>query len=594
VFAPISAIFGLLFLASTLSNGIRLVELPAQENVVEIVAGYTSGELKDFLSTAAANTLLFDAYAAGGNIAIIHERDRIALRITAPKWSLPVLFDRLPALFREFPPPGKGDKGADPSSPDFVARIEEEIRNALLGPARPAVDYATGDAFILISEPAPGTLRDALGAIPKRGVVIPPDETVSRFPGERTLRFKSDLPVGGVIFASPIPSVYYKQWYSVLLLDRLIRRVVPLAPKTTLPLTARPNYYRLEVEVPSGQFPEAVEEKLLQELQRLQSSPASAQDLDGARLEAQAYLDSKVIREWFASHDILNRREEGMQWIQSMSADDMRVAARDLLIANRVIASYAPRPRLTVVTSEPLSAVSSPTPSPSGRGMSRERQGEGRHTPFPDHDHAPVPMSLAERLSSGVSLAASAGNAVFISNGPMVRFDRELSSADLTAFQQYGANRILVLAPPASMDRARGLWSAFNGAGAENPVARGKVTGGDLAALFILKTMIDLKLVQAGWWSEASIRLDAGEGSDLQIRGTDEQRAQILDWIKSVAAAPPADSDFAWVREVAIHRFALISPDLQALMWERDPQGALQGLETISSKHIQDVGRIYF
>jgi len=92
----------------------------------------------------------------------------------------------------------------------------------------------------------------------------------------------------------------------------------------------------------------------------------------------------------------------------------------------------------------------------------------------------------------------------------------------------------------------------------------------------------------------ASIRLDAGEGSDLQIRGTDEQRAQILDWIKSVAAAPPADSDFAWVREVAIHRFALISPDLQALMWERDPQGALQGLETISSKHIQDVARIYF
>jgi len=593
VFAPISAIVGLLFLASTLSNGIRLVELSAQENVVEIVVGYTSGELKGFPSTAAANILLFDAYAAGGNIAIIHERDRIALRITAPKWSLPVLSERLPALFKELPPPDKG--AAAPSSPDFVARIEEEIRNALLGPAGPVVDYATGDAFILISEPVPASLRDALGAIPKRGVVSPPDETVNRFPGERTLRFKSDLPVGGVIFASPIPSVYYEQWYSVLLLDRLIRRVVPLAPKTTLPLTARPNYYRLEVEVPSGQFPEAVEEKLLQELQRLQSSPASAQDLDGARQEALAYLDSKAIREWFASHDILDRREEGMQWIQSMSADDMRVAARDLLIMNRVIASYAPRPRLTVVTSEPLGrGVDAQREPDRAKPQEKAAQGEGRHTQFPDHAHPPVPVSLAERLSSGVSLATSNTNAVFISNGPMVRFDRELSSADLTAFQQYGANRILVLTPPASMDRARELWSAFKGAGSENPVARGKVTGGDLAALFILKTMIDLKLVQAGWWSEASIRLDAGEGSDLQIRGTDEQRAQILDWIKSVAAAPPADADFAWIREVAVHRFALISPDLQALMWERDPQGALQGLETISSKHIQDVARIYF
>jgi hypothetical protein len=176
----------------------------------------------------------------------------------------------------------------------------------------------------------------------------------------------------------------------------------------------------------------------------------------------------------------------------------------------------------------------------------------------------------------------------------MIRYDRELSEADLKSFQQYGANRIFVLTPPASLDRARQLWNAFKGAGTESPVSRGKVTGGDLPALFILKTMIDLKLIQAGWSSEASVRLDAGEGSDLQVHGTEEQRAQILEWIKSIAAAPPADAEFAWVREVAIHRLALAIPDLQALMWERDPKGALPDLETVSPKHVQDVARIYF
>ena len=55
-----------------------------------------------------------------------------------------------------------------------------------------------------------------------------------------------------------------------------------------------------------------------------------------------------------------------------------------------------------------------------------------------------------------------------------------------------------------------------------------------------------------------------------------------------------ADAYLTWAREVAIHRFNIVQPHLQALTWERDPQGAIQDLETISPKHIQDVARIYF
>jgi hypothetical protein len=43
-----------------------------------------------------------------------------------------------------------------------------------------------------------------------------------------------------------------------------------------------------------------------------------------------------------------------------------------------------------------------------------------------------------------------------------------------------------------------------------------------------------------------------------------------------------------------MHRFESVRPDLQALTWERDPQGTVQDLETITAMHVQDVARIYF
>ena len=610
MFAPTSAIFTLLLFAATLPNGLRLVELPPEGDSVEIVAGYTSGGLTGFASTAAAKSLLVDAYAAGANIDFINELDRTAFRIRVPKWALAMITDRLPALFTEVP---TGDVEAAPSSPDFRAKVEDEIRNALLGPAGPAIGYATDDAFILTSALPPDSLREALAAIPKRASTKA-QEWVSRLPAERTLRFKSDLAAGAVIFGSPTPGVYYKQWYLVLLLDRLIHRIVPLPLNTTLPLTLHPYYYRLELAVPAGQFPEPLEETLLQEMQRLQFTTANAHNLVVARDEALAYLDSKPVREWFASYDMLSRREEGMQWIQSMTADDMRVAARDLLIMNRVIASWAPKPRQTSVAAEPLSPIgpvgeaqarqraASRTDRPGRRPQSAPTAGrdegalpETPLTRFPSHTHAAVSNPLPERLSSGVSLATSAINAVFISGGTMTRFDREVTPDDLKSFQQYRADRILVLSPASSLERARQLWSAFKGnPNGETGVPKGKVSTGDLSALFVLKTILDLKLIESGWWREASLRIDGSEGSALQIRAPDEKRTQILDWIKSIANAAPPDPYFAWIREVAIHRFDSIRSDLQALIWERDAQGTIQELETISAKHVQDIARIYF
>ena len=47
-------------------------------------------------------------------------------------------------------------------------------------------------------------------------------------------------------------------------------------------------------------------------------------------------------------------------------------------------------------------------------------------------------------------------------------------------------------------------------------------------------------------------------------------------------------------REVALHHLGAALADLQALTFERDPEGSVQDLQTITAKHVQDVARIYF
>jgi len=382
------------------------------------------------------------------------------------------------------------------------------------------------------------------------------------------------------------------------MLDRLIHRSVPLQLKTSLPLNVRAYYYRIELPLAAGQFPEPAEENLLQDLQRLQFSPAKANDLSAARQEALAYLDSKDVREWFASQGISERRDEGAQWVGAVTADDLRAAVRDLLIMNHVVASWAPKPKDTSVSVQPLTSASPsvPQPSPSGRGKeAQSSQIEGRIVAFPAHTDASTSTAAPERLPSGVSLVSSTTYAVFVSGGGLTRFDHEPTADDLKDFSKYRAERILVLAPMPSLAQAREVWSIFKGSNSGPTRApKGKVSTGDLPALFVLKTILDLKLIDSGWSRDAQLRIDATEGAELQIAAGEEKRAQILGWIKSIGMTSSSDKYLAWVREVAIHHFKTAMPDLQALTWERDPQGAVADLSSVSSSLLQDVARLYF
>jgi hypothetical protein len=599
VFAPISVILSALFLASALPNGIQVVEIPVQGNSVEIVAGYASGGLPGFPSIAAARSLALTAYAADGDLKFFDEFERTGLRITVPPWAAGMFTDQLAALFKEIP---REDPAPPRANDDFRAKVEDEIRNALVGPDSRTEEYATDRAFVLFPGPIPDALRENLAAIPSRPSKEGSQTTAARLPAERTLRFKSDLAVGGVIFGAPAPGIYYKEWYSILLLDRVIHRVVPMKVTTGLRLTVHPYYYRLEVPVPAGQFPEPVEENLLQEIQRLELTRVESRALEAAREDVRSYLESGDVREWFASLGIPERREEGLDWIQAMTADDVRVAARDLLVENRVVATWSPKARQTAVEVEDLGRNSGALrPSPAalprnGGGLSPQGEAQTLTVPaFPQHSHSAQTTALAERLNSGVSLIASNTNAVFVSGGALTRYEREPDAEIVKSFQNYRADQILVLATQESMDRARQLWGSFKGNNSGNTgVPKGNISTGDLPALLMLKTLLDRKLIEAGWWRDVQLKISASEGSTLIITADTDRRARILEWIKRWASERPSDAEMAWAHEVALHRFGTIQADLQALIWERDPQGVLQNLQTVSAGHVQDVARIYF
>jgi hypothetical protein len=587
VFTRISLFFTLLISTITLPNGLRVVELPSLDETFEITAGYTRGGLTGLLSTGPAKLLLRDAYASGAKLESLNDGDRTAVRITAPQWAIPVVASELPGLFQQIPADGESAAG-EPA--DFRARVEEEIRKALV-PQRPiGSEYATDQAFVLISESLPSSLREALSAIPKRTASRNTrDDVPGTLTAERSLRFnKSDLPEGAVIFASPVPGVYYKQWYLVLLLDRLIQRTVPLPLKTSLPLAVRPNYYRIELSLGEGQFPEAFEEKLLQEIQRLQFTAPKASDLEAARDEAVGYLGSKAVWEWFSSLDIADRLDEGLQWVQSVTADEVRVAVRDILVTNRVVATWPPTTARTSVSAEPLTAAPASKTSVSRPESARL---EGPITVFPSHSDDGVAAPLSERLTSGVSLVRSNIRGVFVSGGQLTRFEHEPTTVDLKRFQQFPAERILVLSPLSSMDRARQLWTPFKGAVGPIGVPQRSMSSADLAAVLILKTILELKLIEDGGWTKAEISIAASGDSPLQIRADDARRAQILEWINAIAAGSISVNYFSWVREVAFHRIEFSLPEIQAITWERDPQAAIPDPILSTRDQLQAVAR---
>ena len=615
MFAHLCLIVGVWMAADVnLPNGIRVIDMPSSSDSFEIVAGYQvrNSPLRSIistflLSTDSARSMALAAYAAGGEVRPSADLESAAIRIKGPAWVRPSIEKYLAEFLAETPQENAelvaraiAAAAARPAG-DFRSKVESELRAAVLGPV-PDLEtdaaeierffrdhFATDRAFVVASGSFAG---DDLHGVPSRKAVRNEVPVESAGQAARALRYKPDLPVGVVILASRVPSVYYEGWYATLLLDRVIERVVP-GVTTWIEPSLDDYFYRLEVPAPEGQFDDIVEPRLIEILENLHRSGIAPAVMEDARAAAIGYLEEDAVRRWFQIFGIESRRLEGIERLNRLSADDVRIAARDFLSA-RVVASWSPMPKQVTIDVEPLDA-----PSTSGRPNDSGLVPELSSVPLPvrsPHEDRREPDVLPVPLASGVSIVPSSKHAIFVAPGDLRVFDYEPGSAEVQLYEKYSPQRILVMAPASALPRARQLWSGFTGNPADAPPAPslGEVANADLPALLVLKAMLDRRLMETGLWSDVRLEIKASEGSKLTISGDGDAQRRIVNWIREIAMTPPSEEDFAWVREAAFHQLDEMKPDLQSLAWLRDRQGIFLDPQSITPAHVQNVARIYF
>jgi hypothetical protein len=639
VLARLCLIFIVLLPAdSTLPNGIRVYEVSNNiktGNSFELTVGYRTDGLQEiagargltevvaaFLkSTPSVRAIEIAAYGAGGTVEYFSDLDRTGLRLRMPNWARSMVERSIAEFLSETPRknPELVDRALDevrsriPSITDIRSEVETQFRIALMGPGGPAdlsnisretviefftKYYGTNRAFAVLNSAALETLNTVerrLSEDPMPRTERPGTAMHGELP-----RNPSDLDEGAVILGAPAPSIYYRSWYALLMLDRLIQETVPSKPKTDLRPSLEPYFYRMEVAVPPGQLSEAVEAALRADLNQMQYVRAGNEQLEAARRSAVQYLDSERIQGWFVSLGVSARRMEGIDWVRSFSADDMRSAARDLVESNPVVASWSPRVRVLKLQSEYLNDIADRLAKSSSVAAPKlVPLNPVKVIPFPPHKDTTIAEKSPVRLDSGVSIVASTTYAVFV--GPdspnSLTFYAQEPSSDLlqTSYGAYRSGRILVMAPPEALDRLRQQWARFKG----NPndetamAVAGKIPGPHLPSLLVLKMLLDRRLIEAGMWNDVQLDIRVSEGSTLTIHGSEADRGRVLSWIEEIASRPIPDEDVEWAREAAIHHLEDFLPDLQSLVWEWTPGGIIFDFHFIPTALIRDAARIY-
>jgi len=624
---------------STLPNGIRVYELSDNGNPgnsFELIAGYRTGGIKEingssgltevvaaFLkSTASVRAIEIAAYGAGGNVEFFSDLDRISIRLKMPNWARPMVENSIAEFLSETPQknPELVDRAIEEvrsrssSGSEVRSEVEKQFRIALMGPeAQSDLSKVTRETVVEFFEKYYGSNRAfaVMNSAPLETLQLV-DRRMSEDPLPKTERTSgitmpvqlprrpTDLDEGAVILGVPTSSIYYRSWYAFLMLDFLIQETVASKPKSEFHPSLEPYFYRMEVAVPSGQLSETVEATLRADLNQMQYVRATNEQLESARKRAVQYLESEFVQRWFISLGVPGRRLEGIDWVRSFSADDMRAAARDLVESNPVVASWSPRVRALRLETEYLSDIAARLANSASEVAPKlAALNAVKITPFPPHTDATFSGQGPVQLDSGVSIVASRSYAVFVApNSPnsLAFYDQEPSSDFLqTSYGTYRSSRILVMAPPEAVDRLKQQWSRFKGnTNDQTPLAiEGKIPGPHLPSLLVLKMLLDRRLIEAGMWNDAHLEIQAAEGSTLTIRGSEYSRRRVLGWIEEIATRPIPEADVEWAREAAIHHLAEFLPDLQSLIWQWTPDGIILDFHFIPTALIKDVARIY-
>jgi hypothetical protein len=224
----------------------------------------------------------------------------------------------------------------------------------------------------------------------------------------------------------------------------------------------------------------------------------------------------------------------------------------------------------------------------------------------------PEPVQL-EPLESGLTLATGSEYMIFVAgrfdgslpggrivksgdNGVLWSFPSAPSDAALDALSGVRADRLLLFVPDSAVDDARGRYASWSGGQGDTSPALflGEVATADLPGLLVLKTWLESRLIEVGWAGRVDIRVDGLEGSRLVIDGDPAPVSVVRSWIAELSSDGLEDAEYERVRAAAAGYFERARTDLQIILWQRAPQGAISPPSAFSRERFQEIAGIYF
>ena len=606
--------------------------------------GYPSGiaDLSRFYLSASvpARSVALVAHLGGGEFEFIDELDRVGMRVRVPDALVETVLTQVgeyfaaprldPEMFeyarRRLRSAVAGDRDG------FGIELDRELGTALLrdypylwseAASADQIDrlqiddletyfnenFGTDRAYVVTTETVPQSTLAVLADIGARRASHNPVTNTLPEPVETVLDLAARV-VGGVVLARAVPSVHFEGWFRALVVDRLLRQVSAPSARFQFGPGVDPVLHRIDIPVEIPLFAEDVRDDLLDQITGMQFRNPDPSQLRRAVESAVAYLGSRNMLEWFAAHDLWDSLEAGSNVIKGLTGDGFRSAVRDFDSLGQVAATWPPAFEQPQVRVESLSVEIEPVPDappPLGRAPGR--------VPVPDFDTVAFPdplafqvetltseLTLAEDVAYGIFIAGRfegvlpGGDAQFGNNGSFWSFTVAPTDAVFDQLRDVRADRILVFAPAGDLPSLRRRFNGWTSGDRDSTpsLSAGRVATGDLPGLLVLKTWLDAKVVEAGWWGQVELRIEGIEGSRLIIDADAEQDAAIQAWIQEVEEMGLEDGEFLRVRSAALGYFNRIRRELQILLWQRNPQGTIRLPTTVNQERLRAVARIYF
>ncbi len=640
--------------ADRLRNGMRLAHLPHLEapvaGYVDIAFGYVpaDGAAEEYPPGVAelfgsymelsvpARSVALAAHLAGGEFDFVNDPDRIGMSVRVPVGSLEDTFREIARYFSHaiinFDVLGHAAvaiaESADAMGPPGANEgIRVEVIDTMFEryPEFPGTEVpgladvqgyfdayiGTDRAYVISSDALPSGGIAFLDEVAFRSSSYEPSSMAPEA-GEIEVRFPS-RPVGGVIVATAIPSPRFESWFSALVIDRVLRRGAEPDTLFDFGINVGNSIHRIESIVRLPDYAEDMRDDWIGRIRNVMFESLPAAELNDVKAEVFEQLSERSMLEWFAAHDLWQVLTGGWNMLRDLDSDGLRSRAIVFAEARRVVALWSPAFAQPEVLVEELGGA--PTDARAGAISEPDVRALPGNVPVPVLSFVPddLPPVRLERLESGVTLAEADEHMIFVAgsfnaslsegrilksgpNGTLWGFPAEPAAAVLRQLDGVRANRLLVFYPQDGLPDARGRYGNWSGGAMDNSpdLAVGDVATADMPGLIVLKTWLEARVIEAGWWGRVDLRIDGIEGSRLIIEGDPEREAIVRSWIAELAADGIAEEEFERVRIASAGYFQRIRRELQIILWQRAPDGTIPPPATTTLDRLRGIAGSYF